>query len=162
MKKATGLDGISARFLKDGASVIAPTVTSLVNLSLSTDIVPCDWKMARVVPLYKSGGYASMDNYRPISILPVTSKIMEKAVNVQLQRYLQMFDLLSPFQAGFRQHRSTESTVLYFTDEIGRSSESGKLTGALFIDLRKAFDSFPHKEFLSKLRRFGFGENSIN
>ena len=119
MKKATGLDGISARFLKDGTSVIAPTVTFLVNLSLSTGIVPCDWKMARVVPLYKSGGHASMDNYRPISILPVMSKIMEKAVNaVQLQRYLQGFDLLNPFQAGFRQHHSAESAVLYFTDEI--------------------------------------------
>ena len=107
VKKATGLDGISARFLKDGASVIAAT-----NVSLSTGIVPCDWKMARVVPLYKSGGHESMDNYRPISILPVMSKIMEKAVNVQLQRYLQRFDLLSPFQAGFRQHHSTESAVL--------------------------------------------------
>ena len=65
VKKATGLDGISAWFLKDGASVIAPTVTFLVNLSLSTGIVPCDWKMARVVSLYKSGGHESMDNYRP-------------------------------------------------------------------------------------------------
>ena len=108
VKKATGLDGISARFLKDGASVIAAT-----NVSLSTGIVPCDWKMARVVPLYKSGGHESMDNYRPISILPVMSKIMEKAVNVQLQRYLQRFDLLSPFQAGFRQHHSTECRALF-------------------------------------------------
>ena len=136
-------------------------MTFLVNLLLRTGIVPCDWRMACVVPICKSGGHASMDNYRPISILPVMSKIMEKAVNVQLQRYLQRFDLLSPFQAGFRQHHSTESAVLYFTDEI-RSAESGKLTGALFIDLRKAFDSVPHKELLSKLRRFGFGENSIN
>ena len=55
-----------------------------------------------------------------------------------------------------------ESAVLYFTDEIRRSAESGKLTGALFIDLRKAFDSVPHKELLSKVRRFGFGKNSIN
>ena len=117
MKEATGLDGISPRFLKDGASVIAPTVTFLVNLSLSTGIVPCDWKMARVVPLYKSGGHASMDNYRPISILPVMSKIMEKAVNVQLQRYLQRFDLLSPFQAGFRQHHSTESALFHRWDK---------------------------------------------
>ena len=69
---------------------------------------------------------------------------------------------MSPFQAGFRQHHSMESAVLYFTDEIRRSAESGKLTGALFIDLRKAFDSVPHKELLSKVRRFGFGENSIN
>ena len=106
---------------------------SSVNLSLSTGIVPCDWKEACVFPLYKSGGHASMDNYRPISILPVMSKIMEKAVNVQLQRYLQRFDLLSPFQAGFRQHHSTESAVLYFTDEIRRSAESGKLTGACLL-----------------------------
>ena len=146
MKEATGLDGISPRFLKDGASVIAPTVTVLVDLSLSTGIVPCDWKMARVVPLYKSGEHESMDNYKPISILPVKSKVMEKAVNAQLQRYLQRFDLFSPFQAGFRQHHSTESAVIYFTDEIRRSAESGKLTGALFIDLRKIFDSVPHKE----------------
>ena len=118
--------------------------------------------MARVVPLYKSGGQESMDNYRPISILPVMSKIMQKAVNFQLQRYLQRFDLLSPFQTGFRQHHSTESAVIYFTDEIRRSAESGKSTGALFIDLRKAFDSVPHKELLSTLKRFGFGENSIN
>ena len=107
MKKAISLDGISALFLKDGASVIALTVTFLVNLSLSIGIAPCDWKMAQVVPVYKSSGHESMDNYRPISILPVMSKIMEKAVNVQLQRYLQRFDLLSPFQAGFRQHHST-------------------------------------------------------
>ena len=96
-----------------------------------------------------------MDNYRPISILPVMSKIMEKPVNVQLQRYLQRFDLLSSFQSGFRQHHSMESAVIYFTDEIRRSAESGKLTGALFIDLRKAFDSVP-------LKRIGFGENYIN
>ena len=86
VKKATGLDGISAQFLKDGVSVIAPTVTPLVNLSLSTGIVPCDWKMAHVFPLYMSGGHESTDNYRPISILPILSKIIEKAVNVQLQR----------------------------------------------------------------------------
>ena len=108
--------------------------------------------MALVVPLYKSGGREGMDNYRRISTLWAMSKIMEKAVIVQPQRY----------QSGFRQHHhSTESAVIYFPNEI-RSAESGKLTGALFIDLRKAFDSVPHKELLSKLKRFGFGENSIN
>ena len=61
VKKATGLDGIPARFLKDSATVIAPTVTFLVNLSLSTGSVPDEWKKARVVPLYKSGGRENMD-----------------------------------------------------------------------------------------------------
>ena len=162
VKKATGLDGIPARFLKDSATVIAPTVTFLVNLSLSTGSVPDEWKKARVVPLYKSGGRKNMDNYRPISILPVLSKILEKAVNFQLQQYLKKFDLLSPAQSGFRQHHSTESAVIYFTDEIRRNADAGRLTGALFVDLRKAFDTVPlHKELISKLERFGFVDNSL-
>ena len=161
VKKATGLDGIPARFLKDSATVIAPTVTFLVNLSLSTGSVPDEWKKARVVPLYKSGGRENMDNYRPISILPVLSKILEKAVNFQLQQYLKKFDLLSPAQSGFRQHHSTESAVIYFTDEIRRNADAGRLTGALFVDLKKAFDTVPHKELISKLERFGFVDNSI-
>ena len=161
VKKATGLDGIPARFLKDSATVIAPTVTFLVNLSLSTGSVPDEWRKARVVPLYKSGGRENMDNYRPISILPVLSKILEKAVNFQLQQYLKKLDLLSPAQSGFRQHHSTESAVIYFTDEIRRNADAGRLTGALFVDLKKAFDTVPHKELISKLERFGFVDNSI-
>ena len=74
VKKATGLDGVPARFLKDSAVVIAPTVTFLVNLSLSTASVPDEWKKARIVPLYKSGVRENMDNYRAISIRPVLSK----------------------------------------------------------------------------------------
>ena len=71
MKKATGLDEILAGFLKDSAAVIAPAVAFLVSLSLSTRSVHNEWPKARVVPLYKSGGRENMDNYRPISILPV-------------------------------------------------------------------------------------------
>ena len=101
VKKTTGLDGISARFLKDGASVIAPTVTFLVNLSLFTGIVPCDWKIARIAPFIS---LADMKVWTTTDQSPfcrlIMSKIIEKAVNVQLQRYRQRFDLLSPFQPG--------------------------------------------------------------
>ena len=118
MEKATGLHGIPPRFLKDSAAVKAPTVTFLVILSLSTGSVPDEWIKTCVVPFYKSGGRENMDNYRPISILPVLSKILEKVVNFQLQQYLKKFDILSPAQSGFRQHHSKESAVIYFTDEI--------------------------------------------
>ena len=124
--------------MKDSATVIAPTVTFLVNLSLSTGFVPDEWKKARIVPLNKSGGRENKDNYRPISILPVLSKILEKVVNFQLQQYLKKFDLLSPVQSGFRQHHSTEIAVMvYFTDEIRRNADAGRLTGALFVILRR-------------------------
>ena len=102
MKKATGLDRILARLLKDSAAVTTQTITFLVNLSLTTGIVPDEWKQARVVPLHKSGGQEVMDNYRPISILPVISKRAEKAVNVQLQQYLHNHGLLNAFESGFR------------------------------------------------------------
>ena len=122
MKKATGLDRIPECFLKDSAAVITHSVTFLVNLSLTTGIVPDEWKQARVVPLHKSGGREVMDNYRPISILPVISKIAEKAVNVQLQQYLHQHALLNSFQSGFRRHNSTQKAVTYFCDTIKRST----------------------------------------
>ena len=121
-----------------------------MNLSLSTGSVPDKWKKARVVPLYKSGGHENMDNYRPISILPVLSKILEKAVISQLQQYLKTFDILCPTH-------STESAVIYFTDEIRRNADAGRLTGALFVDLKIRV----HKELISKLERCGFVDNSI-
>ena len=88
-------------------------------------------------------------------------KILEKVVNFQLQQCLKKFDLLSPAQSGFRQYHSKESAVIYFTDEIRRNAHAGRLTGALFVDLKKAFDTVPHKELISKLECFGFVDNSI-
>lgn len=79
-KKATGLDGLPARLLKDSAIVIADCVTHVINLSIETGAIPSEWKQAKIVPLFKSGNKDELDNYRPISILPILSKILEKAV----------------------------------------------------------------------------------
>ena len=76
--KSTGLDGISSRFLKDGADVITDPVLHIVNLSISSEVVPSDFKMARVKPLFKKGSRLDVGNYRPVSILPVLSKILER------------------------------------------------------------------------------------
>ena len=113
VKKATGLDRIPACLLKDGAAVITQSITFLINLSWTTVIVPDEWKQARVLLLHKSGGREVMDNYRPISILPLISKIVEKAVNVQLQQYLNQHGLLNSFQSRFRRHPSTLTAVTY-------------------------------------------------
>ena len=86
--KAIGHDGISARFLKDGADIIATPITYIINLSLRLSQVPDDFKIAKVVPLYKKGDKNSEGNYRPVSILPVISKIFERVVHQQLSDYL--------------------------------------------------------------------------
>ena len=80
LSKATGLDKISAKLLKDAASIIAKPVTYLINLTISTGEIPSQWKEARVTPIYKTGKKDDENNYRPISVLPLVSKVMERAI----------------------------------------------------------------------------------
>ena len=96
-----------------------------------------------------------MDNYRPISLLPVLSKVLERAVHFQLYNYLQQHKILSPYQCGFRKRHSTEFAALSFSDNIRRNMDQGQLTGAVFIDLRKAFDTVDHAVLLAKLSNMG-------
>ena len=96
-----------------------------------------------------------MDNYRPISILPVLPKVLERAVRIQLYKYLQQNKILSRYQCGFRKCHSTEFAALSFSDNIRRNMEQGQLTGAVFIDLRKAFDTVDHAVLLDKLSNLG-------
>ena len=102
-----------------------------------------------------SGSQAEIDNYRPISILPTLSKILEKIVYKQLMAHLERHNLLFEYQFGFRPNRSTELAVTYFTDFIRKEADSGKATGAVFIDLTTAFDTISHSIMLSKLSRYG-------
>ena len=96
--KAAGLDNIPARLLIDSAEIIAAPVTLLINTSLKSGQVPTEWKAARVFPLFKSGKVVELENYRPISILPVLYKVLERAVHKQLYHYLQLHKILSPYQ----------------------------------------------------------------
>ena len=92
-----------------------------------------------------------MDNYRPISVLPVLSKVFERIVHNQLYTYLEDKNLLSDCQFGFRRRSSTEHAITYFSDFIRTSMDKSKLTGAVFVDLRKAFDTIDHATLLAKL-----------
>ena len=85
--KATGLDNISARFLKDAADLIAPFIAHIINLSLEQGTVPDDMKHSKVIPLFKKGDRSDPDNYRTVSILSVVSKVLEKVVHEQLYQY---------------------------------------------------------------------------
>jgi hypothetical protein len=117
ISKSTGCDKIPAKILKYSAAVILPSLTNLFNSSIGMGIFPSEWKIARVVPLHKKGSRSVLDNYRPISILPVISKIFEKILYEQLYEYFTTNNLLSEQQFGFRRFHSTSTALLDCTDE---------------------------------------------
>ena len=154
-KKATGLDDINCKILKLARPVIVDSLTFIMNLSLSTGVFPNDWKIAKVVPLYKGGDLKSTNNYRPISILSCVSKIIEKVVHKQLYSFLSEYNLINQHQSGFRPFHSTETSLTDMIDTWLNNMNSGKMTGVAFVDLRKAFDTVNHEILLNKLYEIG-------
>ena len=123
--QAIGLDKISTRLLKDSAEIIAPSLQPLINTSFREEKFPNNWKSAKVVAVFRSGDRSNCDNYRPISILPRISKVIERAVHKQFYDFSQENKLLFKDQFGFRRKISTSSDLLQFTDSLLKSMNNG-------------------------------------
>ena len=160
--KATGADEIPPGVIKDSASTLAKPISFLINLSLNTSSVPRDWKIAKITPLFKGGDSNEETNYRPISVLSVFSKVLERAVHQQLIHFLESNKLLSENQFGYRKNRSTELAATMLVDNIRKEIDQEKLAGVLFVDLSKAFDTLSHSVLLSKLESYGIKGLSLN
>lgn len=161
-KSACGTDGISIGLLKMSAPIIAPYLTYLFNKSLLDSKFPNQYKTAKVIPIFKSGNKEDPCNYRPISILPTVSKILEKLVCKQLKLYMNEHEILSRQQSGFRKMHSTMTSLLKVTDEWLESMDKGLYTGAVFIDLKKAFDTVDVNILLNKLESLGVTDNVLH
>ena len=153
--KAVGINGLPPGMLKDAAVALSGPLSVIINLSLESCSVPKAWKTAKVIAQHKGVDRDDMTNYCPISILPVISKVMERAVHEQLTKYLEENKILSKTQFGYRKGRSTELATLFLTYEISKEIDNGKMVGALFIDLSKAFDTLSHSILISKMRSCG-------
>ena len=105
--------------------------------------------------MFKSGVNTLTDNYRPISVLPVLSKLLEKAVHSKLMNFLEKGNLPSDSQYGFRNKRSTKMAATLLCDNIRRNNDIGELVGTIYIDLSKAFDTIVHDILLQKLPAYG-------
>ena len=114
--KATGLDGISVRLLKSASPVICSHLTRFYNLSLRTGKIPLEWKKSRVTVIFKGGDKEQMNNYRPISVIPVIKKVLERVVHNQLHEFLVTNNLLAVQQSGFRKAHLTNTVLCYVTD----------------------------------------------
>ena len=131
------------------APYITDSIVKLCNLSIREDKFPNTWKTARVIPLHKKGSTDDINNYRPISILPVVSKILEKHVSSTFYTFLNENNLLNPKQSGFRTQHSCQTALTLMTEEWLNAMHKGELTGVLMIDLCKAFDLVDHSLLLS-------------
>ena len=160
-KKAQGYDEIPTLFIKDGADILAEPLASLINRCLANSRFPSAEKCSKVIPVYRSEERSILDNYRPISILPVLSKVFERVVHQQLYTYLEENNLLSKNQFGFRTNSSTQHAVTKFSDSIRQNMDKGLMTGTIFIDLRKAFDTVDHARLLSKLTIYGIRNEKL-
>ena len=159
--KATGLDNIPCKLLKIAADVIAPSLTCIFNQSLLTGIYPSDWKLAKVTPIFKTGSKTDLNNYRPISVIPAVAKIFEKIVYDQLYNYLNVNDLLTSCQSGFRSLHSTLTALLETSDNWCVNVDKGLLNGVIFIDLKKAFETIDHEIILQKLAKYGVDQDAL-
>ena len=160
-KKSTGVGRITARLMKDAATEIAWPVTYLVNLTIKTGVIPSPWKEARVTTSFKSGKKDNANYYRPISLLPLISEIMERSIQTQLVTFLTGNIALSTCQTGFRKSHSAETALVYLVDNIPEKMDKGMLTGSMFINLKKAFDLVEHRYLLYKLEHYGIRDDGL-
>ena len=159
--KSAGIDNLTGKFLKEGAPVLASPITDLVNLSISLSLFPDDCKIAKLKPLYKKEAKTKPKNYRPISLLPLLSKIIERIIHNQTQEFLDKNNILYKYQSGFQKHHSTYTCLSYLTDKVKIGFEEGLLTGMVLIDLQKAFDTIDHSILLEKMSCLGFAGKTI-
>lgn len=154
-ESAPGWDKITARVLKLAMPLLLEPITLICQKSFETGVFPAVLKSSIVCPIYKGGTDDDITNYRPISLLSVISKVLEKLMNNRLKNYLEKKKLLSNNQYGFRSMRCTEDAVLGVSEHITKTLDEGKKPIAVFLDLAKAFDTVSIPMLLAKLERVG-------
>lgn len=154
-----GSDGIPPAIIKETADILIPVLVHVINLSLSQGVFPHEMKVAKVVPLFKTGDKSCVNNYRPISLLPCLSKILEKCMSTRLMDFISKHNILYKYQFGFRSKHSTNIALNLLVDKITNSLDRNEVFVGISIDFRKAFDTIDFHILLDKLYTYGVRGN---
>ena len=153
---------LPVRLFKLAKNLLLPPLCHIINRSIESGIFPDILKNANVTPVYKNGDRHCLSNYRPISVLPFLSKILEKCIAVRLVEFMQKYNMITPNQYGFQKGRSTADAILKLMEYIYKALNEKKHNLTVFVDLRKAFDTVNHKILLNKLFQYGIRGNALD
>ena len=153
--KSEGFDKISIEIIKKNIHNLKTSIKEIINKTIQTGKIADKMKITKITPVYKDGDPSDCSNYRPICLLPIINKILEKIVNEQLMNYLEQNNLLCSHQFGFRQKSNTDTALFDFITVIQRALDRKKKVGAVFIDKKKAFETVDQKILLQKMSSLG-------
>ena len=153
--KSCGPDLVNPRLLREASNEISLPLSKIFNKSLSLKQYPNAWKQANVVPIFKKNDPTSVNNYRPVSILSIIGKVMEKCIYKYLNNYMVQNNILTEHQSGFRHNDSTVNQLVLICNEMNKAIDNGKEVRIVFCDISKAFDRVWHKGLLHKLQNIG-------
>ena len=154
--KSQGPDNLHPKLLLETLEEIKEPLTEIFKKSLQEGAVPNDWKLANIVPLHKKGSKSSLENYRPITLTSVVSKIMEKLVRDKIMEHMEENNLFTKHYHGFRKGYSCVTQLIDVCDKWSEELDNKNCIGILYLDFQKAFDSVPHQRLLTKLKGYGF------
>ena len=154
-KRSTGHDEISNKLLKELWPSLSKPVTFLINDCLQREYFPQEWKVAKIVPIFKKGDPTIANNYRPISLLCCLSKILEKIVDSQIRSYMNRNGFFYTHQYGFRAGYQCAHAITKFCSRIHNDRKNKEATAAIFLNIRKAFDCVDFDILYDKLEYYG-------
>ena len=152
---ASGWDDLKSSMIKHVKDSITVPLVHICNRSFVTGIFPSELKIANVVPIYKSGDEMVFSNYRPVSVLPVFSKLLERLVYNRLISHINDNKLLYEYQFGFQKGKSTHLAIMMLADKITEALDQGDSVVGVFLDFSKAFDTVDHNILLQKMDKYG-------
>ncbi|KAJ0170785.1 hypothetical protein K1T71_013557 [Dendrolimus kikuchii] len=159
---AVGYDEVSTKIIKECATELTPIITYLINQSFEEGIFPDALKMAIVKPLFKKGDKNKVDNYRPITLVPILSKIFETAMKRRVSEYLDKNNILRAEQYGFQKGKSTVLACFNLVKNIMDNINDRNRVSVIFFDMSKAFDFVAHSLLLDKLENYGIRGPILN